>query len=281
MLCVSLLWGDFIFFLLDQDLPHIFPLKLKEMGAGDRTIMLLLKTIPSAMVFLIAPAISFHSDRHRGRWGRRIPYLVWSTPLVGLCMVLIGCHDDLAAFFVGNADSVSVLGLSYSRAAVSLFLLCAMIVVFTFVNIFTNTIYWYLFNDIVPKEFMTRFMALFRIVMYLASMLYNRYILPDSLAHFRLLFIAGGIVYTVGFLLMFLLVREGKYPPPPPLVMESAKWGEIWSTFVGVVARKWEQVRGYSRQRAAVVLFLAFLVLLPVSGLGLMMAVLCLVGCGL
>ena len=194
-------------------------------------------------------------------------------------MVGIGCHNDLASLFTGGSAEAEILGYTVGQVGASLFILSALIIGFNFINTFDNTIYWYLFNDVVPREVMTRFMALYRIVMYLASMMYSKWILPNALTHFRVLFIAGGIAYTLGWLMMFLVVREGKYPPPPPLVLESTRWKDIWFTFAGAARRSWVRLKSFSllRQTALLLPVLAGLAMLAaVVGL---MGVLCVVGC--
>jgi len=215
MLFFWLLWGDFISTLLNGCIPSILPLKLKDLGADDKTMVLLNRTLAYGITFVFAPMVSLNSDRHRGRWGRRIPYLAWSTPFVGLCMVLIGCYGDIVHFFMGDAPQTILLGFMITRKVFTLLLFGALFVGFDFANIFAGTVYWYLFNDVVPQQFLSRFLSLFRMVGIVAGMLYSKLIFPHSLDHFRLIFVAGGIAYIIGFLLMCIFVKEGQYPPPP------------------------------------------------------------------
>ena len=228
MLFFWLLWGDFIFTLLNNCLPTILPLKLKDLGADDMTMVLLNKTLAYGITFAFAPMISFNSDRHRGRWGRRIPYLAWSTPFVGLFMILIGCYGDLVHLFMGDAQQTMILGFTLSRRALTLIIFGALIVGFDFANTFVGTVYYYLFNDVVPERFLSRFLSLFRMVGILAGMIYSKWIFPQSLDHFRLIFVAGGIAYVIGFLLMCLFVKEGEYPPPPGIVgHQTGLWAKM------------------------------------------------------
>jgi hypothetical protein len=44
MVFIWLLWGDFVWSLLDGHLPDILPLKLKELGAGDTLNVVINKT---------------------------------------------------------------------------------------------------------------------------------------------------------------------------------------------------------------------------------------------
>jgi maltose/moltooligosaccharide transporter len=215
MVFVWLLWGDFCFTLLDQNIPNLLPIKLNQIGAGDTTNSILNGTIAYAVTFFLAPIVSVRSDRTRSRWGRRIPYLFWSTPFVGLFLVLIGCYDSITNALIGNANAATILGIAVSRSTLSLIVIGTAIVGWDLANIFVNTIYYYLFNDVVPPAYISRFLALFRIVFLLVGMGYNKWIYGHGIEHFRMIFVVAGIAYGVGFLLMCLFVREGDYPPPP------------------------------------------------------------------
>ena len=216
MVCVWLLWGDFVWTLLDQSIPNILPLKLKDMGSSDTANIFLNKTLGQGIVFMFAPLVGFYSDRRRGRWGRRIPFLFWSTPFVGLFMILIGYYDSITQALVGQNEGITILGLfSLGRTTLALVVLGVLLVGYDMANIFVNTLYWYLFNDVVPDRFMARFLALFRLAGMGAGALFSQYIFPHSLDYFRLLWVVGGLVYVAGFVIMCLTVKEGQYPPPP------------------------------------------------------------------
>lgn len=214
MVFVWLLWGDFVFTLMDNSIPGILPLKLNDLGAPDSVNTFFNKTLGYTVVFLFAPIVSMKSDRTRTRWGRRIPYLFWSTPFVGLFLVLIGCYESLTNLVTGGAASAMFMGFELSATTVTLVLFGALMVGYDLANIFVNTVYWYLFNDVVPIQFMSRFLALFRIVGTLANMAYMEWIFPHSMTHFRTIFIVAGIAYVIGFMAMCWFVREGQYPPP-------------------------------------------------------------------
>jgi len=170
MVFVWLLWGDFCFTLLDQNIPNILPLKLNQIGAGDTMNSVLNGTIAYTVTFFLAPIVSFRSDRTRTRWGRRIPYLIWSTPFVGLFLVLIGCYDSLTNVLIGGAARATFFGVTITRGGLSVLVLGAMLVGWDLANIFVNTVYYYLFNDVVPTRYLSRFLAMFRVVFSLAGM---------------------------------------------------------------------------------------------------------------
>ena len=212
-----LLWGDFVHSLFDTHMPDILFLKLKDMGASDTLNAVLNKTIAYTVVFMFAPAVSFRSDRHRGPRGRRIPFLMWSTPFVGLFLILIGMYESITNAIIGSSGGVSILGVHLSTTAISLIVFGVLFVLYDFANIFVATVYWYLFNDVVPSRLLSQFLSFFRIVGTLAGIIYSKWVFPQALTHFRFLFVMAGIFYGVGFLIMCFMIREGNYPAPPPL----------------------------------------------------------------
>ena len=216
MLFLWLAWGEMFWTVLDHNVPAIMPLKLKELGASDTINAILNKSISYLIIFFLAPLVSMWSDRYRSRLGRRIPFLLWSTPFVGLALIAIGSYEKLTDLAMGGTESATILGFTLSRHAVSIWIIAFLMVGFDIANIFANTIYYYLFNDVVPKRFMAQFMAIFRGVGILSGMLYNKLIFPHALDHFGLIFILAGVGYIGGFMLMCVMVKEGEYPPPEP-----------------------------------------------------------------
>ena len=231
MLFIWLAWGELFWTVLDHNVPGIMPLKLKELGATDTVNAILNKSLSYLIIFFLAPLVSVWSDRHRGRLGRRIPFLLWSTPFVGLFLIAIGSYEQLTQLAIGDAASAQIFGFALSRATVSIWIVAILMVGFDIANIFANTIYYYLFNDVVPKRFMARFMAIFRAVGILSGMLYNKLIFPHALEHFDLIFVLAGAGYIAGFMLMCVFVREGTYPPPEPYQSTGASRFAAFTTF--------------------------------------------------
>src|SRR5688572_21606966 len=90
-----MLWGDFCFTLMESTIPRLLPLTLKDLGASNRTIGLLVGSIPGVLNMVITPVVSYRSDRYRSRWGRRIPYLLWPSPFIALFLVITGYATDI------------------------------------------------------------------------------------------------------------------------------------------------------------------------------------------
>jgi predicted MFS family arabinose efflux permease len=98
---------------------------------------------------------------------------------------------------------------------------------FCFFNEFVNSIYWYLFADVVPKAFMGRFLGLFRVVSTLGGMAFNAFVFPHSLTHMQWAYGGVSLLYLVGFSLMCFKVKEGKYPPVTDVTESSSVWSQI------------------------------------------------------
>lgn len=207
-----LLWGDFCFMLMEAVIPSLLPLKLKDLGATNTMVGIILTSIPM-LLNLANPVISFKSDRFRSRWGRRIPFLVFFMPLVVLSLLAVGYSDRLGFWFYHHFQSL--LGQA-SPNTVALVAVGITMVLFSLFNILGTTSFWYLFNDVVPEHYMARFMAWFRMVSMGSAALYNYFVFRYADTHYTSIFIGAAVIYSFGFLLMCLKVKEGQYPPPSP-----------------------------------------------------------------
>jgi len=158
------------------------------------------------------PVISFKSDRFRSRWGRRIPFILFTMPFLVICLIGLGYGDSLSHWLHKSAGPL-LEGVSPNTLAV--IIIGVIMVLFSFFNAFVNSTFWYLFNDVVPEVLLARFMSWFRMVSLGSASLYNIFIFPYAGTHSREILIGAGILYFVGFGLMCLNIKEGSYPPPP------------------------------------------------------------------
>lgn len=208
-----LLWGDFCYMLMETVTPSIMPLRFKGLGATNTEMGLILGTIPGIVYSLLNPIISFRSDRYRSRWGRRIPFILGSVPFLVICLLLLAFGDQVGFWLHAKLGTSSI---SANRIAIWTFGVC--LVIFTFFNTFVTSVFWYLFNDVVPEHLLARFMSWFRIISMASAALYNFCIFRFAGSHATEIFIGAAVLYGVGFTLMCLNVKEGQYPPPPPYV---------------------------------------------------------------
>ncbi len=204
-----LLWGDFSWQLKERAVFPVAQLMLKSISASDFIVGVLIGSFPAAIGMILGPVISVRSDRHRGRWGRRIPFLIISTPIAALTMMLLGMAPLL------GKSLHEVLGTSSpGLVAINLMVFSVLWGVFEIASIVANSVFGGLINDTVPQEVIGRFFGLFRIVSLVAGILFNYWIIGHAENHYMEIMLIIGLVYGGGFVMMCLRVKEGEYPPP-------------------------------------------------------------------
>ena len=207
-LFIFLLWGDFCFTLMQSVIPSILPLKLKDLGASNVLIGILLTSIFPVFGMFISPYLSFKSDYLRTRWGRRIPFFVLSLPFVVISILLLAFSDDIA----GVLHRSGLLAMLSPNAA-AILVIAIFVVSFQFADVLICSVFLYIFNDTVPVVFIGRFMGLMRIVGGAVSFIYNYFIFKYALSHSKEIFICTALIYLIGIGMLCLFVKEGEYPP--------------------------------------------------------------------
>jgi MFS family permease len=188
----------------------------------------LLTTVPGAMSMVMGPWVSFKSDRFRSRWGRRIPFIVITMPFLCIALAFMGWSDDISMLLRQWFPALR----EYAPATVTISLIALFLALFKFFDCFVNSVFWYLFNDVVPAEFLGRFMGAFRMVGIAAGALYNWFIFKYAESSMREIFIGVAILYFVGFGIMCFFVKEGQYPPlEGETDKENKGWGGLKTFF--------------------------------------------------
>lgn len=206
-----LLWGDFAWQMKERAVTPVAQLMLKQFKASDFVVGLLVASIPAAFGLILGPIISVRSDRHRSKWGRRIPFLLYPTPIAALSMVGLAFTPVLGQQiheWLGPASP----GLGGAQImAFSLFW-----GIFEVASTIANAVFYGLISDVVPDAVIGRFFGLFRAISLIAGIIFNFYIIGKAEQHYVAIFTIIGSFYGVGFLVMCFKVKEGEYPPPPP-----------------------------------------------------------------
>lgn len=219
-----MLWGDFFFQLLES-LPHIVPLQLRWQGASD-TLIGLLATPTALLAFCLYPVIGMQSDLHRGRLGRRRPFLLWCTPPAVLSLMLLGAAKPTGAFIyqllhgLGFSSGVTLAGCTIAWIAA-----CSL--TFTVFNAYITQVYVFLFVDVIPQEVMGRFIGLYRIAGALGNIAFNRWVLGHAQVHTFQIYVDIGLLYALAFFMIVWRVKEGEYPPPPPKPPGQRLWAKV------------------------------------------------------
>lgn len=201
--------GDFAYAIRERCVADLFQVQLRKFNVSDLTFGILATALPAIMTILIVPAISVMSDNYRSRLGRRIPFLIASTPFVvmgilGLAVApLLG--SSLGSIFGGGESGEKL-------AIVNVLALCW--IIFEGGAIVTNVIFSALVNDVVPAKVIGRFYGMFRIFSLLAGILFNYYLFQYAGEYGSIMFVGVAVIYFVGFGILCWKVREGGYSNP-------------------------------------------------------------------
>jgi maltose/moltooligosaccharide transporter len=206
-----LLWGDFAWSMKDRAVTPVAQLVLRQYGASDFLVGLLVGSLPSAIGFILGPIISVKSDHHRGNWGRRIPFLLIPTPFITLGMFGLAYSGPLANWAHAVLGDSSP-GLGFCRLGV----FALSWTLFEIFQTVAQAVFNGLINDVVPQQVIGRFLGLFRAISLLAAIIFNLFLIEHTETHSFELFLGLGLLFGVGFAVMCFKVKEGSYPPPPP-----------------------------------------------------------------
>jgi MFS family permease len=230
-LCFWLLLGDFAYNLIEQVIPSVLPLTLKELGASNATIGLLVGTLASVINVIVNPIVSFNSDRHRGRFGRRIPFIFIASPCIALFMICVGSASQIAEWLRAT------FGLSAAHPnTVVLAVLTGSLILFQIFYMVAASVYYYLLSDVVPHNVIGRFYGFFRLVGAAGGFVFNRYVLrfadhPDTRWW---IYVSMGLVWLLCFSLLCWRVQEGEYPPADPAPADGifVRFGKAVQTYL-------------------------------------------------
>lgn len=210
ILFLWLLGGDFAWNLKERAVVPVAQLMLRSFQASDFLVGLLVGSIPAALGMIIGPIISVRSDRHRGRLGRRIPFLLIPTPFIVISMVALGATP----WFAGYLDRA--LGPeSPGAATLGILTFIAFWIIFEIATVVANIIFGALINDVVPQSLIGRFFGLFRAVGLIAGIVFNATVIGYAETHYLEIYAGIGLLYGLCFVLMCLRVKEGDYPEEP------------------------------------------------------------------
>lgn len=256
VLFLWLLFGDFAWAMRDRSIVGIASWYLSSLKVPNLWFGILMSTFPGAVALVLGPIISYKSDRHRGKWGRRIPFLMATTPIAAFGMIGIAVTPHIAGWLhaLGRADNAlgvrlhqwagdagfgaNLLSALENEMLVAVLCFSVFWAAFEFATIASQSVFGGLINDVVPQALLGRFYALFRAVSLIDGIIFNYWIMGKVPDHFTLILATIGVFYGSAFMWVCLKVKEGGYPPPPPV--DPARQSG-WKGFV-------EGVRTYRRE---------------------------------
>ncbi len=204
-----LMWGDFAYSMKDRAAGAVAGLMLKRFDVSDFLYGIIMISFPNFTNIFLCPIVSYRSDRHRGKYGRRIPYLLMTTPFIVVGLAGLGFTPMLARLLhraVGDAH------ISLNFAALLVF--CVFWVILDFGTTLASAIFNALATDVVPEAFLGRFFAMFRAVSLGCAFLFNYYVMGYAETQYLVIFLGLAVLYGAGLFSICLKVKEGNYPPP-------------------------------------------------------------------
>ena len=210
ILFVWLMWNDFGITLIEA-IGSLNGVMMRDHGATF-TQMALLGSIGGFITPWINPWVSTWSDRHRGRYGRRRPFLLIATPIFAFFLMAIPFMPDffhylerfplMVRFFThipmnGPAFLIGVCGL-----AAGMF------------NAVVLAIFSYLYWDVVPEKVLGRFNSLKANVALIAGLVWSFFIYGMADHHMKEVYVGTGVFSLAIYLLSVWKIKEGEYPPP-------------------------------------------------------------------
>ena len=229
LLFFVLLWNDLALWLMEQVSPRLVPLLLKDHGASNEEIALYCSTLTGLFVIVLNPTISTLSDRHRGRYGRRRPFLLFVTPF---CALFLGAIPFMPALADELVKWPFIFALFHHRAVnLAVFLLGICNVIYSIFNSVILTLFMYYFYDVVPESVLARFMALTKIATIVATFAWNFWFFGYSAHHERAVFTSIGVFFLVIYLVTLWSVKEGEYPPVVEECTQHRNWLQSVRTY--------------------------------------------------
>ena len=202
-----LLLGDFSWSMRDRSVQPMAQWFLGQLKVSGWLFGLIITSFPAFVGLVLGPIISVKSDRLRSRWGRRIPFLLVTTPIAAAGMIGLGCTPLVAEWARGQWPDLPPLMVSLACFGLSW-------TAFEFATIAGQAVFGGLVNDVVPEPLLGRFFGLFRAVSLLGGIAFNKWLMGYTPTHFTVILLALGVFYGVSFLWVCFRIKEGEYPPP-------------------------------------------------------------------
>jgi MFS family permease len=203
-----MLWGDLCVNFMETVIPLLVPLQLDHLGAGKAVIGLVSASIPAGVELAINPFVSTYSDRFRSRWGRRRPFMFVCTPILAVCLLMVGLAPRIA-------PHLATAGIE--PATMTILVIGVLLAIFQVFNVVVLATYYYMIPDVVPQGVIGRFTSMYKVFGALGGIVFKKYVYPHADQFDWQIYALAAAVYLVAFMLMCVFVKEGKYPAPPPL----------------------------------------------------------------
>lgn len=202
--------------------PTLLPLLMDKYGASSEFIAIVIGSIPAAINVVLNPIVSTASDQTRSRFGRRMPFLMFATPFTVVLLLTLGWSPEIMGYlypkFLSDYCDFNTAILGFLGATTAIFIMF---------NYIIGSVYYYIAPDVIPHCFMGRYMGLLQVINVGAGSLFNFLFLPYAKEYSKWVYTIVAVLFTLSFIVMFLLVKEGSYPP-----IEKVNNSSLWTRFL-------------------------------------------------
>ncbi len=204
--CALIMLGFFCMNFVGAAVIGMIPVHLKGLGASNANIAFIMTTIGGIFNLTVCPAVSFKSDRYRGkRWGRRCVFIIGTLPMYCAAVFLFAGADTIGSWIAKAAG--------FAPATVTIMVFAVIMAMYQFFYMFVASVIYYIYNDIIPTRFLARVVGMTQVGAVAASAVFNLFFFRYTETHFSQLMIMVGCVYAVGTTLMCFLLKEPQLPP--------------------------------------------------------------------
>ena len=203
--------GGLTYSLVYQIDPRVLPIILRDRGATNKQIAIIIGSLTVVLNSVIESVVAYNSDRARGKWGRRIPYIFFATPIVSLLILSIPFAPELTDWALRVPALAWLFRLVPWAPVITAF--AVLIVAYKIFYDVVANIYLCLIADVVPSTHLGRFNTLFRVIGAISTFVGNYWLVGLAVDHGKEVLLGVAVVNLVGFMTICLGVREGDYPP--------------------------------------------------------------------
>jgi len=209
-----LMWNAFGITLIEA-IQKLNGFLMRDQGA-TYTQMAVVASISAFALPWINPVVSTWSDRHRGKMGRRRPFLIFAAPFFAMSMAAYPYMPGLFHFLLRYRWMVA-LSAHFPIKGEILFMAGCSLIGGVF-NTVLYSLFMYFFLDVVPKSVLGRFFSLSKISAVVAGAIWNFYIFGQgqSNRHPKTVYVGTAVVSLAIYLISIWKIKEGEYPPPDP-----------------------------------------------------------------
>jgi maltose/moltooligosaccharide transporter len=127
---------------------------LKGFGVSNQTIACVTVTFPQALSLALNPVVAHYSDRCRSRWGRRLPFILLTVPVLTLAMAAMGFTPMIARHLHRDLGTHSP-----GEQTCALISFIIVFILFDLAAIVQGNTWGGLINDVLPQKVLGRFMG--------------------------------------------------------------------------------------------------------------------------